>query len=206
MIALLLLATALIIVIESQSFAIHMQSRANRISTATMLARDVMTDLEMRMRKEGFGELEVHESGDFNDERYGGHFEGYRWEYEVEKVEFELSGLSSLMGLADEGSDVFADAAGLDSGGAAGGGNELAALEGMGVDMSFFGEMMGNYLREARVRVCFPDGLTEGGQPAEDCLEVTQHLTNPTGKVLTAEEQALLEAQGENTLDYGSER
>jgi hypothetical protein len=205
MIALLLMSTALIIVVESQSFAIHMQEKANNINRATMLARDVMTELEMRMKKEGFGELEVKESGDFNDERYGEHFDDFRWEYEVEKVELELPNLSSLMGMAGEGSDQLGAAAGIDTGGQ-GPVNELAMLDSLGMDMSFMTEMMGNYLREARVRICYVDGLDQDGRPAEDCIEMTQHLTNPTGRVLTAEEQMLIEAQGGDAEDYGQVR
>lgn len=196
MIALLLIATALIIVAESQGFATDGLLRAARLNTASMLARDIMTELEMRMAKEGFGEIEVHERGDFSDERYANDFEGYRWEYEVETVEFEMPNLSSLLGMAEEGSDAL---------GAAGGGNELAQLDSMGIDLSMFGEMMGNYLREARVRICWEDG-PDGGQQTEDCIEVTSQLTNPTGRVLTADEQAALQAQGIDTEDVGSSR
>ena len=44
---------------------VHLQSEATRINTATMLARKVFTDLEIRMLREGFGELEIRETGDF---------------------------------------------------------------------------------------------------------------------------------------------
>lgn len=202
MIALLLIATALIIVTESQGFATDGLMRASRLNTASMLARDIMTELEMRIAKEGFGEIEVHERGDFSDDRYQDEFDAYRWEYEVEKVDFELPNLSALLGMAEEGSEALGGA----MGGAAAGGNELAQLEGMGIDLSFFGEMMGNFLREARVRICWEDGQGSDGKPIEDCIEVISHLTNPTGRVLTAEEQAALLAAGVDSEDVGATR
>ncbi len=184
MIALALIATALVIVIESQAFAINMEEKANRINTASMLASDIMVDLELRMMKEGFGELEVRETGTFNDQRYADAYPAWRWEYEVEKVELEVPNLPNLMNMVQgEVADGEAPP------------NELAALESMGIDLSFFGEYMGNFLREARVRICYPDGYDKFGDIMENCLEVSTHLVNPTGKVLTEEEQLLLEAQ-----------
>ncbi|MBJ93079.1 MAG: hypothetical protein CMP23_01250 [Rickettsiales bacterium] len=192
--ALLLISTTLVILVESQSWAVRSQSRAERINTATMLAGEVMTLLELRMEKEGFGEIEVRERGDFNDERFAGFFDDYRWEYEVETVEVKLPNLDQLMGLAGEGADAAGDAAGISSSGAAPA-NDLAALDAMGLDLSMFSDMMGNFLREARVRVCFPDGNNADGQPVDECVEFITHLVNPTGRVMSEEEQLLLEAQ-----------
>jgi len=183
MIALLLVSTALIIVVESQSFAVDVEERTARMNVATMLCREIMTELELRMDKEGFGELEVSETGDYVDNRYDGKFDDYRWEYEVEKVDLdEMPDLTQLMGLADEGSEAAGDALGVDTGGG-GPTNELAMLAGLGIDLSFFSEYMGNYVREARARVCYPDGLDADGRPAEQCVELLEHLTNPTGAV-----------------------
>ncbi len=183
LIALLLVSTALVIVVESQSWAVDIEDRTARMNVATMLTREIMTDLELRIMKEGFGELEVREVGDYSDERYGGMFDDYRWEYEVEKVDLDqMPDLSMLMGLAGEGTDALGEEAGIETGGQ-GTPNELAMLAGLGIDLSFFSEYMGNYIREARARVCYPDGLDENGNPAEDCVEFVQHLTNPTGAI-----------------------
>jgi hypothetical protein len=187
MIALLLISTALIIVIESQAFAISQEDKANHLNTASLLARDVMVDLELRMDKEGFGELDVRETGTFNDQRYDNHFEGWRWEYEVEQVDLDIPNLSSLMGMA-EGAIADGDAPS----------NDLVAMESMGIDLGFFGEYMGKFLREARVRVCWPEGLDDAGLPAEDCFELSTHLVNPTGKVMTEEEMLAREAAGQD--------
>lgn len=182
MIALLLVSTALIIVVESQSFAVDVEERTARMNVATMLTREIMTELELRMVKEGFGELEVKESGDYSDSRYDGKFDEYRWEYEVEKVDLDqMPDLSMLMGLADEGTEAAGDALGADTSGGAS--NPLAMLSGLGIDLSFFSEYMGNYVREARARVCYPDGRDADGNPAEQCVELVEHMTNPTGQV-----------------------
>ncbi len=196
MMALLLLATAVMILVQSQATAVHLQSEATRINTATMLARKVFTDLEIRMLREGFGELEIRETGDFNDPVYDGNFDDYRWEYEVEKVEVELPGLGNLMGLLGAGQEEAADAVGMNANAGQQPGGELAALSQLGLfDPGLLTEQMANYLREARVRICWTPGANVVGRDIEDeCLEVVSHLANPTGRVLTAEEQEALNA------------
>jgi len=192
--ALGLVSSSLVILVEAQSWAVRAQERSTRITTATMLADTIMKEAMMRMLEEGFGELEVRERGDFRDQRFRDSFEDYRWEWEAERVELKLPDLSQVMGLMGEGANALGDEAGVDTGGAAPA-NELAALDSLGIDMSMFGDMLGNYLREIRVRICYPDGQNADGMNVEDCMELTSHLVNPTGRVMTEEEQLLLEAQ-----------
>jgi general secretion pathway protein I len=192
MMALLLLATAVMILVQSQTTAVHLQSQATRINTATMLARQIFTELDIRMAKEGFGELEVKETGDFNDQLYDGEFDDYRWEYEIEKLEVELPGLGNLMGMMGEGTEELGAAAGVNTGGQAPQ-SDLAALGALGFDFSFLTEQMGKYLREARVRICWEEGTNRQYEPQEECLEVVTHMANPTGRVLSADEQMALE-------------
>lgn len=205
MMALLLLATAVMILVQSQTTAVHLQEQATRINTATMLARQIFTELDLRIAKEGFGELEVKEQGDFSDQIYDGTFDDYRWEYEVEKVEVELPGLGNLMGMLGEGTDELGDAVGVNTGGQAPQ-SDLAALGALGFDFSFLTEQMGKYLREARVRICWPEGTNRQYEPEEECLEVVTHMANPTGRVLSADEQMALEAYedaGGDAADLG---
>ncbi|MBN92961.1 MAG: hypothetical protein CL928_02685 [Deltaproteobacteria bacterium] len=192
--ALGLVSTSLVILTEAQSWAVRAQERSTQITTATMLADTVMKLAMMRMLEDGFGELEVRERGDFRDQRYGESFEDFRWEWEAEKVQVRLPDMNQVMGLMGEGASALGDAAGVDTGGAAPA-NELAALDSLGLDMSMFSDMLGNYLREIRVRVCYPDGKNQDGIDVEDCVELTSHLVNPTGRVMSEEEQLLLEAQ-----------
>jgi len=193
MMALLLLATAVMILVQSQTTSVQLQEEATRINTATMLVRQIFTELDLRIAKEGFGELEVKETGDFSDAIYDGAFDEYRWEYEVEKVEVELPGLGNLMGMMSDGTEELSEAAGVGGTGGAAPANDLAALDALGFDMSFLTEQLGNFLREARVRVCWTSGRKESGEPDEECIEAITHLSNPTGRVLSAEEQAALE-------------
>ena len=190
--ALLLLATAVMILVQSQTTAITLQEQATRINTATMLARQIFTELDIRMGKEGFGELEVKEQGDFNDPLYDAQFDDYRWEYEIEKLEVELPNLGNLMGMLGEGTEELGEAAGVNTGGQAPQ-SDLAALGALGFDFSFLTDQMGKYLREARVRICWEEGRTASGDPDEECLEVVTHMANPTGRVLSAEEQLTLD-------------
>ena len=75
-------------------------------------------------------------------------------------------------------------------------GGELAALSQLGLfNPGLLTEQMANYLREARVRICWTPGANVVGRDVEDeCLEVVSHLANPTGRVLSAEEQEALNA------------
>lgn len=182
MLALVLVSTTLIIVVESQFLAVDALMRGEKRDVATTLATGLMTELEFIMEKEGFGEREVRETGDFADNAYGGLYEDYRWEYEVEKVELELPNLSELMGLAGEGASDLAESAGVDTGGNAPS-NDLAALSSLGIDLSFLTDQMGAFLREARVRVCYEEGKARSGEIIEDCVELISHLVNPTGQV-----------------------
>ena len=111
MIALVLVATTLTIVVESQYIAVDAMARGEKRDVATTLSRGLMTELEFIMEKEGFGEQELKERGDFSDQAYGGLYEDYRWEYEVEMVELDLPNLGDLMGLATEGMGDAAESA-----------------------------------------------------------------------------------------------
>jgi prepilin-type N-terminal cleavage/methylation domain-containing protein len=182
MIALVLVSTTLMIVVESQYMAVDALARGEKRDVSTTLARSLMTELEFIMEKEGFGEQELRERGNFSDQAYGGFYDDYRWEYEVEKVELELPNLGELMGLVTEGMGDAAEAAGMNTGGQDAS-NDLAALSGLGIDLSFLTDQMGSFLREARVRVCYEEGKTTGGEIVEDCVELISHLVNPTGRV-----------------------
>jgi hypothetical protein len=176
MIALLLLATSAVILIQAQTVAVNMQEDANRLGVATMLGRQLMTDLELFMEKEGFGEQDVRETGDFSDDAFDGQFDDYRWEYEVEKVDLDMPNLSNLAGLMGGGDDE--EAAGPEQP------SQIEVLSGLGVDFSFMSELLSNYLREARVRVCWKIRINEPfSMDNEDCLEFITHLTNPTGQI-----------------------
>jgi hypothetical protein len=185
MIALVLISTTLMIVVESQYMTVDALSRGEKRDVSTTLARSLMTELEFIMQKEGFGEQELRERGNFSDQIYGGLYDKYRWEYEVEKVDIELPNLGELMALATEGMGDAAESAGVTTGGQDAS-NDLAALSSLGIDLSFITDQMGSFLREARVRVCYEEGRAASGEVIEDCVELISHLVNPTGQVTAA--------------------
>ncbi len=199
MIALVLVSTTLVIVVESQYMSVDAMSRGEKRDVATTLARGLMTELEFIMEKEGFGEQDKREQGNFTDQAYGGFYDDYRWEYEVEVVEVELPNLGDLLGLATGAAGDAAEAAGMNTGGQDAS-SDLGMLAGLGIDLSFLTDQLGNVLREARVRVCYEEGRARNGEIVEDCVELISHLVNPTGNITSPEEG---EEGGDGTPSVG---
>ena len=77
MVAMAILATVMIVLLENHGASIRMTERSRQISIAINLAKDLMTDLET----EGWPEMGEY-SGDF-EELYPGLYPSYRWEREV---------------------------------------------------------------------------------------------------------------------------
>ena len=153
----------------------------------TLLARDVMTLVELRMEKEGFGELTISEDGDFREEEYLDAFEDHRWEYEVSRVELDIGRIlqmvNQLMGMAEDEGAV-EDESMLTGG---------FSLDSLGIDPMMFTEELSRYIREVRVRVywCGEEGAREEGYCGPDEVVLVTHIVNPTGRVATAEEQEI---------------
>ncbi|MCB1154325.1 prepilin-type N-terminal cleavage/methylation domain-containing protein [bacterium] len=76
-VAMAILATVLVVLLENHSTSIRMSERARKLSIAANLARDLMTEVEMQ----GFPEL-GSETGDF-EEKYPGQFPDFTWERNV---------------------------------------------------------------------------------------------------------------------------
>jgi general secretion pathway protein I len=105
MIALAILAVSLTILIGTQANSVHMTERASRMSSAAMLARSQMIDIEHELLSEGFSDMTEEMRGDFRDDG----FDGMEWNAVVEVVELppEASertakgdiGLSTIKGL-----------------------------------------------------------------------------------------------------------
>ncbi len=186
-VALAILAISVLVLIDSQSQAVYMRQQGEEMVVGTMLARDIMTLVELRMEKEGFGELTITEKGEFNEEEYLDAFEDYRWEYDVSRVELDLDRIlamaSELMGMAeDEGAveDQSMLTGGLD-------------LSSLGIDPSMFTEELSKFVREIRVRVywCGEEGAREEGACGPDEVILVTHIVNPSGRVTSAEEQEI---------------
>ena len=92
LIAVLILAMSLSVLLTSQSASMAAASRSRDITTATLLARSKMIDIEKRLVDEGFTAGDLEEDGDFGEE---GH-ENVKWKYKVSEVELDLSLIKGL--------------------------------------------------------------------------------------------------------------
>jgi general secretion pathway protein I len=77
LVAMAILATAFVILLEAHGASIRISDNARRLTVASALARDVMTEFEMN----GFPEI-GHQEGDF-EEWYPTMYPEYSWEIEV---------------------------------------------------------------------------------------------------------------------------
>ncbi|MBZ0273490.1 prepilin-type N-terminal cleavage/methylation domain-containing protein [bacterium] len=76
-VAMAILATSLVVLLQNHSMSIRMSERARQTSIAANLARDLLTEVEI----EGFPAVGA-ESGDFSA-RYPGLYPNFTWEREV---------------------------------------------------------------------------------------------------------------------------
>lgn len=182
-IALGILAVSLVVLVDAQATSVEMTLSAERYSTATMLAKEKLTEVRLMLEREGFGDQEIEENDNFDD--YGEEIEGvdfedafsdYEWAYTIREIELSLAG--DLMGMAG-------DLAGSGYWGEAG---ETADLSAGGGQMSMLGnfmspdmitEMLSPYIREIVVRVWWGDN-----SDGVDQVEFTTHVVNPSGVVM----------------------
>ena len=200
LVALAILAISVLVLIDAQSTAVYMRQQGEEMVVGTMLARDIMTLVELRMEKEGFGEMTITEKGEFREEEYQDAFEDHRWEYDVSRVELDLnkifSMVSDLMGMAEDEGAV-EDSSMLT------GGLDLGSL---GIDPSMFTDELAKYIREIRVRVywCGEQGSREEGACGPDEVILVTHIVNPGGKVASAEDQAIAGMEGIGGIGGGT--
>ncbi len=182
-IALGILAVSLMVLVDAQATSVDMTVRAERYATATMLAKEKLTEVRLMLEREGFGDQEIEENDDFD--QYGEEIEGvefddayddYRWAYTIREIELSLAG--DLMGMAgDMASSGYWGDAGQDADLSAGGG-QMSAL-GNFLSPEMITEMLSPYIREIVVRVWW--GENDDGV---DQVEFTTHVVNPSGVVV----------------------
>ncbi len=188
LVALAILAISVLVLIDAQTAAVNMRQQGEEMVVGALLGRDVMSLVELRLEKEGFGELTISEQGDFREEEYLDAYPDHKWEYEVSRVELDLGKImnmiNQLMGMAEDEGAV-EDSSMLTGG---------FSLETLGIDPMMFTEELSRYIREVRVRVywCDDEGAArnEGWCGSDEVVLVT-HVVNPTGRVTNAEEQEI---------------
>ncbi len=82
MIAMAILATVIVVLLENHGASLQMSERSRRVSIAINLAKSVMNDLELQ----GFPDI-TSDQGDFSD-TYPGLYPEYRWERDVQENVF----------------------------------------------------------------------------------------------------------------------
>jgi general secretion pathway protein I len=88
MVAMAILSAALVISLQSQTQSMRAAHAARSMTTAVLLARARLADLEHQLYEDGFSDIGAEDSGDFSDEG----FPAFRWEWKVETVELPSVG------------------------------------------------------------------------------------------------------------------
>jgi len=172
--ALAIVSISLLVLIRANASAMNVTLEAERMSQATLLGQSIMNRALGVVEIYGFGENDVHDRGNFED-LYPGDYPGWSWEWSLAKTHVTIPDFGGFM-----------DDAGVDENQqnqAAGG--AMGTLQAMGGDM--IDDMVGKYLREIRVTVCYPTGKT-----TNDCVTFVSHVVNPGGRVMGEEEQGVL--------------
>ena len=182
-IAMAILALQLFVLMSVQSTAGLKTYVADRYSTASFLAREKTTEVRLLLEREGFGDTDLEENGDFEDfgleeddlDDYTDAFEDYRWAYTVREVSLGLAGDMASMAGDLAGTGYWGDEAEDDLNTA-----DTPGLSDLGVDGDMIGEMLAPYMRELRVRVWWAGIEDDGFDP----VEVVTHVVNPSGQVI----------------------
>jgi len=147
------------------------------------LVCEKMIEVCFMIEREGFGDSDLEENGDFEDfgleeddlDDYADAFEEYRWAYTVREVSMGLAGDMASMAGDLAGMGYWGDEAEDDLSTA-----DTPGLSDLGVDGDMVGEMLSPYMRELRVRVWW-QGIEEDGF---DPVEIVTHVVNPNGQVV----------------------
>lgn len=196
-IALAILATSVMILVETQAGALFMSNDARNLQVATMLAEEKMAEAQLTLEREGWSSQDIDEEGDF--EGFGSEdFRGddlrlemdedladFHWAYTIRKIELtiptDLGGMAGdLAGtgyFGEEGSTAVSES---DS--------SQMDLSALGITPEMITEYLGDYIREVRVLVWW--GENEDGA---DQVELLMHAVNPSGVVTTAEDEETTE-------------
>jgi len=204
-IAMAILALQLFVLMSVQSKAGIKTYVADRYATATFLAREKGTEVSLLLEREGFGDSDLEENGDFEDfgldeddlDDYADAFVEYRWAYTVREVS---------MGLAGDMASMAGDLAGTGYWGEETESSDMSTadtpgLSDLGVDGDMIGEMLSPYMRELRVRVWWEDIEKDGYDP----VEFVTHVINPSGQVIPGAGATGLSGEGNAAVGGDSE-
>ncbi len=183
-IALAILASSLVVLVQTQGIAVLMTVEGERYLTATNLARQKMAEITLRLEEEGFIDRdEVSEEGDFEDldDAWDGYdldeaVQDYRWAYVIREIDLTMAADLGSMAEGMMGDALPDDApAQVDS-------PDITDVPGFSDDM--LADMLNPYIREVRVLVWWGENEDELDQ-----VELVTHAINPSG-VVSADPEA----------------
>ncbi len=190
-VALGILVVGLTVLIDTQATAILMSTDREKMTTATMLAEEKMTEALLVLEQEGWTNQDIEEEGDFDDfgdEEFrgdslrldmGGELADFHWAYTVRAIDLTLPGdVWNMAGeLADNGYWQEEKTENMDISGAP----DLGTL---GITPDVIAEYLSDYIREVRVLVWWGDN-----EDGTDQVELVHHVINVSGKVTDVEDQ-----------------
>jgi general secretion pathway protein I len=177
MVALAILATGYVALIEAQASAIRSSTYGKQMTIATFLAQAKLEEIEEKLTREGFPDMDDKDDGNFEEQG----FPSFRWALEVNKVELPVAELLDQLltslggGEGKDGEGGLPGGLGLPGGGKSGEATGGGGLSGMlNPDMlrgsvEMLGTMLEQALREVRVTVQF-------GERPDDQVALTTHL------------------------------
>ena len=189
MIALAILTVSLLILVQTQASAVLLTNEAERTLTATDLARYKMSEVALKIEKEGFQVSDMSEEGDFADFgdesmnlEFGRALDDYHWEWLVSEVDMES------MGDIASAAQTLSQSADEDEAGPAANGGSMDALGMLGFGPDMLMGMIGPYMREVRVRVWWGEDSKQAEEDGTEVILVT-HVVNPSGVIQNVDQQ-----------------
>lgn len=188
MAALAILVVSLAILMETIGSAAIATMEAERIVTATQLAQEKLTEVQLLVEKEGIKERDFGESGDFSDfgdEQFNlefGELEDYNFSWTVSQIDIGLAGDIASMAESLEGTGLLPTAPEGDDGPSFE--DQAPDLGSLGISNDMITEMLGRYIREIRVVVWWGDDDMETAVDKANEVTLVTHVTDPSGGFL----------------------
>lgn len=191
-IALAILVMAMTALVETQGNAAKMTLMGQRVVLASDLANYKMAEVLLLMEEEGFTDIDMHESGDFDDlgddvlnTAFDDSLEEYEWEWWVSEIDIGLAGDIASMTEDLEGSGLFKGGSGDSSlqDAPEGAPTEMPDLGMLGLSPEMMTESLAPFVRELRVRVWWGKDSEEAEKQKNE-IYLTTHIVNPTGQVV----------------------
>jgi prepilin-type N-terminal cleavage/methylation domain-containing protein len=187
MVALAILVTSMVMLMEVQSSSIKMTKAAETIITATNLAGEILTDVKLLVEQEGFGSDDIEEEGEFDDFgddeldlEFSDAFKDYHWQYSVSEIEINIS--PDIAGLAESlgGGDYFGEPNESYQDTNASNAPDLGTL---GVSQEMVSEMLAPFIREIRVRVWWGESSKQAEEDGDEVI-LTTHVINTGASII----------------------